>query len=212
MTIPRFKKGDKLWAADLQSLADAVRANRVLPGAGIRITGGPNGTTVAAATNRGVASASDVFPFQALYPVPFTGTGEPPPSQNLTFKVRPGILASGGVFSPRLAANLNAEFTADDNQDRFYCWIEATFTSDGEAVALSEFKYDTGGTVPEPTFSTTSDDVYPTKWCLPLFAVKTKDGSITNVEQYVASSLSISIVVVSIQCASQRREIFWSRL
>lgn len=44
-----FKRGDKLRAADLQSLADAVRANRVLPGAGIRITGSPNGTTVAVA-------------------------------------------------------------------------------------------------------------------------------------------------------------------
>jgi len=67
MTIPSFKKGGKLWAADLQSLADAVRANRVLPGAGIRITGSPNGTTVAVAPG-GVAgvSGTSVHPFKVV--------------------------------------------------------------------------------------------------------------------------------------------------
>ncbi|MEI6073829.1 MAG: hypothetical protein WCS31_18760, partial [Verrucomicrobiae bacterium] len=74
MTIPSFKKGDKLWAADLQSLADAVRANRVLPGAGIRITGSPNGTTVAANIPRGAKSGTLTLhqvDFEDLIPDPF---------------------------------------------------------------------------------------------------------------------------------------------
>ena len=74
MTIPTFKKGDKLWAADLQTLADAVRANRVLPGAGIRITGGPNGTTVAANIPRGAKSGTMTLhqvDFEDLIPDPF---------------------------------------------------------------------------------------------------------------------------------------------
>jgi len=74
MTIPSFKKGDKLWAADLQSLADAVRANRVLPGAGIRITGSPNGTTVAANIPRASKSGKLTLhqvDFEDLIPDPF---------------------------------------------------------------------------------------------------------------------------------------------
>jgi hypothetical protein len=75
MTIPTFKKGKKLLAADLQTLADAVRANRILPGAGIRITGSPNGTTVAASIPRrsvsGVPSLHQVN-FEDLVPNPFT--------------------------------------------------------------------------------------------------------------------------------------------
>jgi len=210
VTIPSFRKGEKLKAADLQSLADAVRANRVLPGAGIRVTGSPNGTTVAATIKKGTSAAEGVHPFQAIYPAPFTGTGEPPVSQKLKFKVRPGIVSSGG--GPRLAANLNEEFTAPGESDRYYCWIEAAFTSNGEVVALSEFKYAAGNAVPEITMSETPDDVYPTKWFLPLFAVKTKDGGITDVEQYIQTSLSISIVVVSVECARQRRQVFWSSL
>ena len=67
MTIPSFKKGDKLKAADLQTLADAVRANRVLPGAGIRITGSPNGTTLAVVPG-GVAGSPgiSVHPFKVV--------------------------------------------------------------------------------------------------------------------------------------------------
>ena len=79
MTIPSFKKGDKLWAADLQSLADAVRANRVLPGAGIRITGSPNGTTVAANIPRGAKSGTLTLhqvDFEDLIPDPFKITKE----------------------------------------------------------------------------------------------------------------------------------------
>ena len=47
MNIPEFRRGEKLRGEDLQALSDAIRANRVLPGAGIRITGSPYGTTVA---------------------------------------------------------------------------------------------------------------------------------------------------------------------
>jgi len=67
VTIPSFRKGEKLKAADLQTLADAVRANRVLPGAGIRITGSPNGTTVAVAPG-GMAGASglSIHPFKVV--------------------------------------------------------------------------------------------------------------------------------------------------
>lgn len=48
MTLPTFAKGQKLKAADLQALVTAVRANRILPGTGIRVTGSPNGTTISA--------------------------------------------------------------------------------------------------------------------------------------------------------------------
>ena len=75
MTIPSFKKGGKLLAADLQSLADAVRANRILPGAGIRITGSPNGTTVAANIPKGLRSGTPSLhqvDFEDLLPNPFT--------------------------------------------------------------------------------------------------------------------------------------------
>jgi len=67
MTIPSFRKGDKLRAADLQLLADAVRANRVLPGTGIRITGSPNGTTVAVVVGRSAPpGSSSIQPFQLM--------------------------------------------------------------------------------------------------------------------------------------------------
>jgi len=210
VTIPSFRKGEKLKAADLQALADAVRANRVLPGAGIRITGSPNGVTVAATIRKGTSAAGEAHPFQAIYPAPFTGTGEPPSNQNLKFKIRPGMVSSGG--GSRFAANLNEDFSAPGESERYYCWIEAAFTSNGERVALSEIKYDAGDAVPEITFSDDPGDVYPTKWFLPLFAVKTENGAITDVEQYIRSSLSISIVVVSVECARQRRQIFWSSL
>ncbi len=75
MTIPTFRKGQKLQAADLQALADAVRANRVLPGAGIRITGSPNGTTVAASIPRKVITGGPSLHqvnFEDLLPNPFT--------------------------------------------------------------------------------------------------------------------------------------------
>ncbi len=75
MQIPSFKKGDKLWAADLQSLADAVRANRVLPGVGIRITGSASGTTVAAnvprASRGGSTQTLHQVDFEDLIPDPF---------------------------------------------------------------------------------------------------------------------------------------------
>jgi len=55
MTIPSFRKGQILSASNLQELADAVRANRILPGVGVRITGSPNGTTVSADYPRAVS-------------------------------------------------------------------------------------------------------------------------------------------------------------
>ena len=66
MTIPSFRKGEKLKAADLQTLADAVRANRVLPGAGIRITGSPNGTTVAVMGGGAGAQGTTAHPFKVI--------------------------------------------------------------------------------------------------------------------------------------------------
>ena len=66
MTIPSFRKGEKLKAADLQTLADAVRANRVLPGAGIRITGSPNGTTVAVVGGGAGAPGTTAHPFKVI--------------------------------------------------------------------------------------------------------------------------------------------------
>ncbi len=92
MTIPSFKKGSKLWAADLQSLADAVRANRVLPGAGIRITGGLNGTTVAADIPRSGADAAARHPFQLVVTTdPADKSDNPAPK----IRVRPSTLAGG---------------------------------------------------------------------------------------------------------------------
>jgi len=66
VTIPSFRKGEKLKAADLQTLADAVRANRVLPGAGIRITGSPNGTTVAVVGGGAGAPGTTAHPFKVI--------------------------------------------------------------------------------------------------------------------------------------------------
>jgi len=63
--LPNFRRGDQIRASDLQSLSDGIRANRVLPGAGIRVTQTPNGTTIATVPTKGTIAASvPVDPFQ----------------------------------------------------------------------------------------------------------------------------------------------------
>jgi len=72
--LPSFKKGQKLSALDLQTLTDAVRANRLLPGNGIRIAQSPNGTTIAAVPPSGLYSGLTLhaMPLALLAPDPFT--------------------------------------------------------------------------------------------------------------------------------------------
>ena len=92
MTIPSFRKGEKLKAADLQTLADAVRANRVLPGVGIRVTGSPNGTTVAANIPRSAADAATLQPFQLIVAIDPADTSDTPAPK---IRVLPSTLAGG---------------------------------------------------------------------------------------------------------------------
>ena len=76
MDIPTFRRGDKLMATDMQSLADNARANRILPGAGIRVRQSPNGVTISVVPKRGGApsSSSPFFPWE-IYS--FVGQGTP---------------------------------------------------------------------------------------------------------------------------------------
>ena len=159
-----------------------------------------------------VKAKAATHPFKAIYPAPFTGSGEPPSNQPLKFSVRPGIV-SGVNVGARLATNLNAQFTAADETEQFFCWIEANFVTTGDFVSMSNFRYQAGEEVPEPTINTTDpENVFPSQWCLPIFSVKTDGGAIVSAEQYINSSLSISLVVTSIACGRQTRSIFWSGL
>ena len=195
------------WALQVQKFLRRVR-----PASAPGLKEGTDGWTISNAPNVAASSTATIHPFQAVFPSPFIGEGEPPSDQALRFKVRPGIISAWSSSSPRLATNLTDELTALDDQERYYCWIEANFTSDGQVVSLADFKYAHGAEVPEPEFSDTEDDVYPTKWCLPIFALKTEGGAIKSVEEYVQTSLSISIVVTSVECGKLQRGIFWSRL
>lgn len=205
---PAVKKPILDWAIQAQK---TLRALRPIAGPGIKISESTNNLVISA-TQSTSANIAFTHPFQAIAPSPYIGTGEPPANQALRFKVRPGIISAWSSGSPRLATNLTDEFVALDAQERYYCWIEANFTSDGQVVSLADFQYAHGAEVPEPTFSDTEADVYPTQWCLPIFALKTEDGAIKSVEPYVQTSLSISIVVTSVECGSLQRGIFWSRL
>lgn len=211
MQLPSFRRKQKLKAADLQTLADAIRANRILPGVGIRITGSPNGTTVAVKRTADSPPASLIHPFQFVS-APWTGTGTPPSDQKRKFRIRPGAVMSAS--GPRFSENLHDVFTAPDNAAIFYCWLEANFDmgADGYVSVLS-ISYDVGATLPEQQTASDPDyGSYPTKSFIPLFAIKTQDGAIKEVQQYVKSSLSLTMVLEYISCGTAWRRLFWSAL
>ena len=88
--LPTFAKGQKLKAADLQALVTAIRANRILPGTGIRVTGSPNGTTISANIPRASQSGGGKpQPFELL--VASTGGESPEPR----IRIMPSTLAGG---------------------------------------------------------------------------------------------------------------------
>lgn len=143
MTIPTFKKGDKLRAADLQILADAVRANRILPGTGIRVTGSPNGTTVAAniprAVGVGAASLHQVG-FEDLLPHPMTIAQEVMDDVFDAFLAAlPTATAVAGVVSDILSTALvNALPTAAEIAEAVQETITAILTGIGSASSIAD--------------------------------------------------------------------------
>jgi len=211
--LPKVTAGEPIKAELFNDLVDAIKERTPpirVPGG--RITTGPNGWTLAMSPGKGGGAPAAAFhPFQAIAPAPYAGAGSPPASQARTFAVRPGMVAPWSS-APRLPANLSQQFTAPNNTERYYCWLDAAFTSDGDRVTLSSLTYAAGTEVPAIQESGDAENVYPTRWCLPLFAVTTEDGRIKEVEQYVMSSLSIALVVTGVGCATQQRSVFWSSL
>lgn len=215
MNLPTFQRKQKLRAADLQTLSDAVRANRILPGFGIRITGSPNGTTISVAARNGAPGGSiDIHPFQCIRSVPYEGTGNPPANQGLKFKVRPGVVM--GLNSEALwPENINETFTAPDNKEQYWCWIKVTLLApnDGNSVEVQSVEIQAGNSVPTPE-KTEGRDLgdYPTSSFCPIFFVETKDNQIKSVGQMVKSSLSLVLAIHDLRCTGTERRLFWVRL
>ncbi|MFZ4778238.1 MAG: hypothetical protein ACOYM3_22935 [Terrimicrobiaceae bacterium] len=143
MTIPTFKKGEKLRAADLQILADAVRANRILPGAGIRVTGSPNGTTVAANIPRAVgggAASLHKVDFEDMIPNPVTIAQEVMDDVFDAFVAAlPTASAVADVVSGILStALINALPTAAEIADAVAEMITSILTGLGSASSIAD--------------------------------------------------------------------------
>lgn len=206
---PEPSRGSEIltWARGIHA---ALRRLRLTPGPGIRISEGTNSTTISADPAKRGSPSTQPHPFQAIVPAPYHGTGTPPPSHSLKYAVQPGVVQPVDAAAV-LPANLNEQFQAPDNTERSYLCLKVTLTkSTGNYLLLNEARYEaTGTTIPQPVMTDEEDDSYPAQWHLPLFAVRTEGGTITQVEQYVKSSVSLSVIITYITCQKQQRSLCW---
>lgn len=124
MQYPVFQKRAPLAASDLNSLVDALKRARVLPGVGIKLTETLNGTVVSLKPQRsaGGGGSQPPSPWDIDLTPQAGATGDKPP---LDATVVPGTLTG---FLP---TNWNEKFTVQ-SQGTYYA--KAKIATDGEAI------------------------------------------------------------------------------
>ena len=211
--VPEFQPKRKLFARDLQSLSDAARAGRILPGFGIRVTTSPQGTVVALARrNNGASFQEDTHPFQPFM-APYFGQGNPPASQSRTIKIRRGFL------NDILPQNIDAEFVVPSGKggpepdstggptgqpQLFYVEVNLSPTSNSAKITSATIKQaDNLPTQPD------SNDM-PTKVYLPIFYIYTNSEAITSVSKLQKTNANGTLVVTNWDCKNIHRHWLWS--
>jgi hypothetical protein len=211
--VPEFQPKRKLYARDLQSLSDAARAGRILPGFGIRVTTSPQGTVVALARrNNGASFQDDTHPFQPFM-APYFGTGNPPASQARTIKIRRGFI------NEVIPQNIDEDFVVpagkggrdpDDtggpsgSPQLFFVEVALTPTTNSAKVASATIKQ--AEELPQSDYS----DELPSKVHLPLFYIYTNSEAVTSVSKLQKTNANGALVVTNWDCKNTHRQWLWS--
>jgi hypothetical protein len=211
--VPEFQPKRKLFARDLQSLSDAARSGRILPGFGIRVTTSPQGTVVALARrNNGASFQEDTHPFQPFM-APYFGQGNPPASQSRTIKIRRGFL------NDILPQNIDAEFVVPSGKggpepdstggpsgqpQLFYVEVNLSPTTNSAKITSATIKQADN----LPAQSDSND--MPTKVYLPIFYIYTNSEAITSVSKLQKTNANGTLVVTNWDCKNINRQWLWS--
>ena len=212
--VPEFQPKRKLYARDLQSLSDAARAGRILPGFGIRVTTSPQGTVVALArrNNGGSALQDDTHPFQPFL-APYYGQGDPPPSQSRTIQIRRGFI------NDVIPQNIDEQFVVPTGKggpdpdstagpsgrpQLFYVEVNLSPTTNSAKVTSATVKQAESLPAGE-----NSDDI-PSKIYLPLFYIYTNSEAITSVSKLQKTNANGALVVTNWDCKNTHRQWLWS--
>jgi hypothetical protein len=211
--VPEFQPKRKLFARDLQSLSDAARSGRILPGFGIRVTTSPQGTVVALARrNNGASFQEDTHPFQPFM-APYFGQGNPPASQSRTIKIRRGFL------NDILPQNIDAEFVVPSGKggpepdstggpsgqpQLFYVEVNLSPTTNSAKITSATVKQADN----LPAQSDSND--MPTKVYLPIFYIYTNSEAITSVSKLQKTNANGTLVVTNWDCKNIHRQWLWS--
>jgi hypothetical protein len=211
--VPEFQPKSKLFARDLQSLSDAARSSRILPGYGIRVTTSPQGTVVALARrNNGASFDEDTHPFEP-YRAPYYGQGEPPASQRRTIRIRRGFI------NDVLPQNIDNTFVvpsgrggpepgstgAPGGQPQLF-YVEANLSATTNSVKVTSATVKQADELPQQN---NSDDV-PSKAYLPIFYIYTNSEVITSVSKLQKTNANGLLVVTNWDCKNIWREWMWS--
>jgi len=211
--VPQFQPKGKLYARDLQSLSDAARSARILPGYGIRVTTSPQGTVVALARrHNGTAIDDDTHPFQP-YLAPYYGSGEPPASQRRTIRIRRGFI------NEVLPSNIDQTFVVPPGRggpepggtgspsgqpQLFYVEVNLSATTNSLKVTSAFVKQ--ADELPPPA----NNDNIPSKAYLPIFYIYTNSEVITSASKLQKTNANGALVVTNWDCKNIWREWLWS--
>lgn len=180
-------KGDSVlqWA---RNLTGYLRSLRPSSGPGIRIQHTPAGMAISTDTFRPTPATTVSFPWQG-YPVPYEGTGNPPPDQWKKFRVRPGMVNNLPPENP------NEIFTAASTY--FSLEVNIGRQNDMKLVPLSHTVV--------PGYSgnqiITDDEGVPTKITVVLgYAYANQSTKTIQFQQYRNTSFSLYCVQVIDTC------------
>jgi len=211
--VPQFQPKGKLYARDLQTLSDAARSARILPGYGIRVTTSPQGTVVALARrHNGTAIDDDTHPFQP-YLAPYYGSGEPPASQRRTIRIRRGFI------NDVLPSNIDQTFVVPPGKggpepggtgfprghpQLFYVEVRLSPTTNSAKVASALIKQ--ADELPRAEGS----DNLPATVNLPIFYIYTNSEVVTSASKLQKTNVNGALVVTNWDCKNIWREWLWS--
>ncbi len=203
--LKRFEAGrpllEQLTATQLNGILDALDQLRISEGRGYRIgMRGPGGTSLDIDPGEGSGKGKTIHPFQP-YAAPYTGTGEAPAEQARKIKIRPGFIKFGDGY--KFPSNKALDFEVPDNKDEGEVfWLQAgVITGENVAPTLSSVAYGHGTECPPDVVS----GGLPVTVYVPLFAVFTKDNSITWMEEYVFDVLQLDLAVTDVTCTGTTR-------
>ncbi len=147
----------------------------------------------------GGGAVAEKHPFQG-YLSPFTGTGSPPANQPFRIRVRSGTVNS------LIPSNIAQEFVLTASSTTYF-WLVAGLSTTGGYTTVQAVSINQGASLPldqVPPANSAPSAAYK-----PIFYVVTDANGITEISQWVKTSLDLRAVVVNYGCGTVTKELAW---